>query len=69
MPLPTIAELSEFRVRLRVVDAPDAGHRDGCDGEREAATGATAFVEHALEIAETVVVRSRVWQVGRSCYI
>lgn len=55
------APLAQLRVRLRGIDAPEAGHRAGCDAERESAGRAARAAAHLLDEAETVIVRGPVW--------
>ena len=54
-------ELADLRVRLRDVDTPEAGHRAGCDAEREAAARATTFVGDLFDAAISAVVRDPEW--------
>ena len=54
-------ELADLRVRLRGIDAPEVGHRAGCDAERAAGAEAKEFAEELLAAAETVVVRDPEW--------
>ena len=55
------AALADLRVRLRGIDAPEVGHRAGCEAERAAGAEATARAAALLDAAETVVVRNPEW--------
>ena len=50
-------EIAQLRVRLRGIDAPEIGHRAGCNAERVAGEQAKATAEEFLDAALTVVVR------------
>ena len=54
-------EIAQLRVRLRGIDAPEIGHRAGCEAERAAGDQAKATAEEFLDAALTVVVRDPEW--------